>query len=107
MRWVTEPLPPRVRPRWLLRMRRLTSSSLAGTTRALVAVGTARLAAMLVAIRACAPLRTAPAAPPASGAASGPASPAPSAGRREAPKKPRQPPHTDETSARDRTHTTL
>ena len=36
---------------------RLTSSSRAGTTRVLVAVGTARLASMLAAMRAAAPRR--------------------------------------------------
>src|SRR4051794_29998700 len=37
--------------------RRLTSSSLAGTSRKLVAVGTSRLASMLATIRAAAPRR--------------------------------------------------
>ena len=41
--------------------RRLTSSSLAGISRKLVAVGTARLASMLLTIRAAAPLRATPA----------------------------------------------
>ena len=41
MRWVKLTLPPVVRNSWLLMMVRLTSSSLAGTARTLVAVGTA------------------------------------------------------------------
>src|SRR3978361_1120478 len=40
MRWVKEILPPRVRFRWLLITTRLSASSLAGTARTLVAVGT-------------------------------------------------------------------
>ena len=40
IRWVKLTLPPVVRNSWLLTMVRLTSSSLAGTTRTLVAVGT-------------------------------------------------------------------
>ena len=36
-----------VRASWLLRISRLTSSNLAGTTRKLVAVGTSRLVVML------------------------------------------------------------
>src|SRR5690348_17213677 len=55
IRWVNETLPPRPRPRWLLITMRLSMSSLAGTDRTLVAVGTARLAVMLVAVRAPAP----------------------------------------------------
>ena len=55
MRCVNETLPPRVRPRWLLRIWRLTSSSLAGTDRTEVAVGTARLASMFATMRAAAP----------------------------------------------------
>src|SRR6478609_6779707 len=55
MRWVKLILPPRVRPRYPLITSRLTSSSLAGTSRKLVAVGTSRLASMLVTIRAAAP----------------------------------------------------
>src|SRR5690242_6450576 len=55
MRWVNETLPPRPRPRWLLMTMRLSMSSLAGTERTLVAVGTVRLAAMLAAVRADAP----------------------------------------------------
>src|SRR5215472_1062189 len=55
MRWVNETLPPRSRLRWLLMTMRLSMSSLAGTARTLVAVGTVRLAAMFVAVRADAP----------------------------------------------------
>src|SRR5690348_11274342 len=62
MRWVNESFPPRVRVRWLLAILRLTSSSLAGTGRTLVAVGTARLAAMFLTIAAPAPRIGSPAA---------------------------------------------
>src|SRR5438552_1371552 len=55
MRWVNEALPPRPRLRWLLMTMRLSMSSLAGTDRTLVAVGTVRLAIMFVAVRADAP----------------------------------------------------
>src|ERR1700741_1864358 len=55
MRWVKETLPPRPRARWLLITMRLSMSSLAGTERTLVAVGTVRLAVMLTAVRADAP----------------------------------------------------
>src|SRR5215467_14052285 len=55
MRWVNETLPPRPRARWLLMTMRLSMSSLAGTERTLVAVGTVRLAAMFAAVRADAP----------------------------------------------------
>ena len=48
MRCVNETLPPRARARWLLRIWRLISSSLAGTVRTDVAVGTSRLASMLL-----------------------------------------------------------
>src|SRR5438105_2530429 len=57
MRWVKLALPPRLRARWLLRILRLTSRSLAGTWRTLVAVGTPRLASMLATMRAAAPRR--------------------------------------------------
>ena len=40
MRWVNETLPPRARARWLLMTMRLSNSSLTGTVRTLVAVGT-------------------------------------------------------------------
>src|SRR3954468_21313667 len=50
-------LPPRERARWLLITTRLSISSLAGTARTLVAVGTWRLDSMLVTTRADAPRR--------------------------------------------------
>ena len=40
IRWVKDTLPPRPRARWLLITMRLSMSSLAGTARTLVAVGT-------------------------------------------------------------------
>ena len=55
MRCVNDTLPPRPRRRWLLMTIRLSASSLAGIARTLVAVGTARLAVMLVTVRAAAP----------------------------------------------------
>src|SRR5689334_15667571 len=55
MRWVKETFPPRPRPRWLLITMRLSTRSLAGMARTLVAVGTDRLAAMFAAVRAAAP----------------------------------------------------
>src|SRR3954471_19931681 len=55
MRWVNDTLPPRPRRRWLLTTTRLSISSFAGIARTLVAVGTARLASMLVTTRAAAP----------------------------------------------------
>src|SRR5438270_10628021 len=55
MMWVKLTLPPRVRVKWLLRTLRLTSSRRAGTTRKLVAVGTANDASMLTAVRSAAP----------------------------------------------------
>src|SRR5690348_7454773 len=58
MRWVNDTLPPRARARWLLITIRLSMSSLTGTERTLVAVGTARLASMFCAVRAGAPRRT-------------------------------------------------
>src|ERR1700728_1513337 len=57
MRWVNDTLPPRPLPRWLLITIRLSTSSLAGMARTLVAVGTVRLAAMVAAVRAAAPRR--------------------------------------------------
>src|SRR5579871_3380586 len=56
IKWVKLTFPPRRRARWLLRMVRLISSSLAGTRRTDVAVGTAKLASMLATMRAAAPL---------------------------------------------------
>ena len=66
------------RASWLLSMRRLTSRSLAGTTRKLVAVGTVRLDVMLATTRAGLPRRgtTVPSTAPA-GAGVGAAGPAP------------------------------
>src|SRR5580693_10226082 len=55
MRWVKETFPPLPRCRWLLMTMRLSMSSLAGTARTEVAVGTERLAAMFWAVRAAAP----------------------------------------------------
>src|SRR3954447_8267732 len=55
MTWVKLTLPPRERARWLLMTTRLSISSLAGTARTLVAVGTWRLDSMLVTTRAEAP----------------------------------------------------
>src|SRR4051794_9136857 len=46
IRWVKEILPPRVRRSWLLITRRLSASSLAGTARTDVAVGTSSDASM-------------------------------------------------------------
>ena len=50
-------LPPVVRANWLLMTARLTSRSLAGTLRTLVAVGTASDASMLATMRPAAPRR--------------------------------------------------
>src|SRR3712207_4236201 len=55
MRWVNDTLPPRARARWLLMTIRLSHSSLTGTDRTLVAVGTLRLRSMFCAVRAGAP----------------------------------------------------
>src|SRR5579871_6790321 len=71
MRWVKLTFPPRRRARWLLRMVRLSSSSLAGTRRTDVAVGTARLDSMLAANRAAAPLRGCVRSPSGAGAGGG------------------------------------
>src|SRR3954452_9926512 len=57
MRCVNDTLPPRPRRRWLLTTTRLSMRSLAGIARTLVAVGTARLASMLVTMRAAGPRR--------------------------------------------------
>src|SRR3712207_4198541 len=58
MRWVKETLPPRARARWLLMTVRLSHSSLTGTERTEVAVGTVSEESMLAAVRAGAPRRT-------------------------------------------------
>ena len=55
MMWVKLTLPPRERARWLLTTTRLSMSSLAGTARTLVAVGTASEDSMLVTTRAAGP----------------------------------------------------
>src|SRR4051812_304379 len=56
MRWVKLTLPPRPRRRWLLMMMRLSMSSLAGTARTLVAVGSSSDCSMLATMRAAMPL---------------------------------------------------
>src|SRR3954464_15449357 len=56
MMWVKLTLPPRARRRWLLMTTRLSKSSLAGTARTLVAVGTCSDCSMLATTRAAAPL---------------------------------------------------
>src|SRR6266536_1264501 len=58
MMWVKETLPPRARLRWLLMTTRLSISSLAGTARTDVAVGTSSEVSMLVTTRAAGPFRT-------------------------------------------------
>src|ERR1700750_1671799 len=58
MRWVNETLPPRARDRWLLMTIRLSQSSLTGTERTDVAVGTDSESSMLATVRAGAPRRT-------------------------------------------------
>src|SRR3954469_11005526 len=58
MMCVKDTLPPRARARWLLITMRLSQSSLTGTCRTLVAVGTVRLASMFATVRAGAPRRT-------------------------------------------------
>src|SRR5919107_3323493 len=58
MMCVNDTLPPRARARWLLITIRLSMSSLTGTERTLVAVGTVRLASMFCAVRAGAPRST-------------------------------------------------
>src|SRR3954468_21288907 len=55
MTWVNDTLPPRARARWLLMTMRLSHSSLTGTLRTLVAVGTVRLTSMFCAVRIGAP----------------------------------------------------
>ncbi len=57
IRWVNEILPPRVRLRWLLITIRLSNSSLAGTARTLVAVGTVSDCSMFLAMAAAACIR--------------------------------------------------
>src|SRR6056300_1219442 len=57
MMWVKETFPPRPRARWLLMTTRLSINNFTGTERTLVAVGTLRLASMLVTTRPAAPRR--------------------------------------------------
>src|SRR3954466_6783389 len=57
MRWVNETFPPRERARWLLMTMRLSASSLAGTARTLVAVGTVSETFMFLTTAADAPRR--------------------------------------------------
>src|SRR3954453_15503683 len=57
MRWVKLTLPPRARRGGLLITTRLSKSSLAGTARTLVAVGTCSDCSMLATTRAAAPRR--------------------------------------------------
>src|SRR6478609_10214051 len=58
MMWVNDTLPPRARARWLLMTVRLSHSSLTGTERTEVAVGTVRESSMLATVRAGAPRST-------------------------------------------------
>ena len=58
MRWVNDTLPPRARARWLLMTVRLSQSSLTGTVRTEVAVGTVSETSMFWAVRAGAPRST-------------------------------------------------
>src|SRR5215213_7845469 len=68
MRWVKEIFPPRERARWLLMTMRLSASSLAGTARTLVAVGTVSETFMFLTTAAAAP-RSADCLPAATGVA--------------------------------------
>src|ERR1700723_3120127 len=67
IRWLNATFPPRPRARWLLITMRLSISSLAGTVRTLVSVGTLSVEAMLTAVRAAAPRSLAACAPAAGG----------------------------------------
>src|SRR5688500_9373820 len=58
MMWVKETLPPRARARWLLMTIRLSHSSLTGTCRTEVAVGTLSETSMFFAVAAGMPRRT-------------------------------------------------
>src|SRR5215217_3219809 len=58
MRWVNETFPPRARARWLLITIRLSHSSLTGTDRTEVAVGTVSESSMFATVRAGAPRST-------------------------------------------------
>src|SRR4051812_37101515 len=68
MRCVNETFPPRERARWLLMTIRLSASSLAGTARTLVAVGTVSETFMFLTTAAAAP-RSGDCSPAATGAA--------------------------------------
>src|ERR671912_381499 len=57
MMWVYDTLPPRARRRWLLITTRWSISSLTGSDRTLVAVGTDSEMSMFFAVRAGAPFR--------------------------------------------------
>src|SRR3954469_2826818 len=70
MRWVKDTFPPRERARWLLMTMRLSASSLAGTARTLVAVGTVSEAFMFLTTLAAAP-RSGICLAPAAGLAAG------------------------------------
>src|SRR4051794_12005214 len=74
IRWVKDTLPPRERARWLLMTTRLSASSLAGTARTLVAVGTVSEAFMFFTTLAAAPrsgVRLGPSPSAATGFAAG------------------------------------
>src|SRR6516165_9230032 len=81
IRWVNDTLPPRPRLRWLLMTIRLSTRSLAGTERTLVAVGTDRLAVMLVTVRAAAPRSLLTSAPGTGAGGAGGGAAGPAAGR--------------------------
>src|SRR5919199_4440825 len=71
MRWVNDTFPPRERARWLLITIRLSASSLAGTARTLVAVGTVSEAFMFLTTLAAAPRSGVRLTPSASALAAG------------------------------------
>src|ERR671929_836079 len=73
MRCVKDTLPPRARARWLLMTIRLSASSLAGTARTLVAVGTVSEAFMFFTTLAAAPRSGVRFGPSAASVAAGPA----------------------------------
>ena len=72
MRWVKLTLPCPTRFRWLFRICRLTSSSLAATVRTEVAVGTWRLASMFSTMRAAEPRSGAAVSPSMTGGGAAP-----------------------------------
>src|SRR4051812_24216001 len=71
IRCVKDTLPPRARARWLLMTIRLSTSSLAGTARTLVAVGTVSEAFMFLTTLAAAPRSGLRGGPPVSSPAAG------------------------------------